>query len=253
MNFLPLAFGSPLILAGLIALPVIWWLLRMTPPRPQEETFPPLRILAQVFRREEVPSKSPWWMTLLRLLIAGLVILALASPIWNPRPLALPGNEPLAIVIDNGWASAEDWRQRVNAAEKLISDAQGANAQIYVIGTAEPANAEIGPYDGRRATERLQALEPRPIPVDRKTAMERLASALPQDMKIRLAFLSDGLASPADDKTFATFDKTGHLASVLWYDADLGRTLALTGIDNKADSLEATAVRPDGITTPRQL
>ncbi|WP_030012311.1 BatA domain-containing protein, partial [Brucella melitensis] len=103
MNFLPLAFGSPLILAGLIALPVIWWLLRMTPPRPQEETFPPLRILAQVFRREEVPSKSPWWMTLLRLLIAGLVILALASPIWNPRPLALPGNEPLAIVIDNGW------------------------------------------------------------------------------------------------------------------------------------------------------
>lgn len=37
MNFLPLAFGSPLILAGLIALPVIWWLLRMTPPRPQKK------------------------------------------------------------------------------------------------------------------------------------------------------------------------------------------------------------------------
>ncbi len=71
MNFLPLAFGSPLVLAGLIALPAIWWLLRMTPPRPQEESFPPLRILAEVFRRDEVPSKSPWWMTLLRLAIAA--------------------------------------------------------------------------------------------------------------------------------------------------------------------------------------
>ncbi len=177
MNFLPLAFGSPLILAGLIALPVIWWLLRMTPPRPQEETFAPLLLLAQVFKREEVPSKSPWWMTLLRLLIAALVILALASPVWNPRPIALSGNEPLAIVIDNGWASAEEWTQRVIAAEKLIADAEGTNTQIYVLGTAEPANAEIGPYDSNRATERLQALQPRPIPLIVKphwTASHRL-------------------------------------------------------------------------------
>lgn len=253
MNFLPLAFGSPLILAGLVALPVIWWLLRMTPPRPQEETFPPLRILAQVFKREEVPSKSPWWMTLLRLLIAALVIMALAAPIWNPRPVALTGQEPLAIVVDNGWAAAEDWQQRVNAAEKLIDDAEGSNAQIYILGTAEPANAEIGPYDGTRATERLQAMQPRPIPVDRKATMERLASALSDGVKVRLAFMNDGLASPADEETFAALDKTGHLANVLWYGANLDRTLALIGVDNKADSLEATAIRPEGVTMPRSL
>ena len=253
MSFLPLAFGSPLILTGLIALPVIWWLLRMTPPRPQEETFPPLRILAQVFKREEVPSKSPWWMTLLRLLIAALVILALASPVWNPRPVVLTGNEPLAIAIDNGWASAEDWQQRVNAAEKLISEAEGVDVPIYIAGTAEPANAEIGPYDSKRAVERLQALEPRPIPVNRKAALERLTAALPADTKIRLAFMSDGLAASNDTQTFAQLDKSGHLASVLWYDANLSRTLALTGTDNRADSLDATAIRPQGMTTPLAL
>ena len=253
MNFLPLAFGSPLILAGLIALPVIWWLLRMTPPRPQEETFPPLRILAQVFKREEVPSKSPWWMTLLRLLIAALVILALASPVWNPRPTTLSGNEPLAIVIDNGWASAEEWTQRVTAAEKLIADAEGTNTQIYVLGTAEPANAEIGPYDGNRATERLQALQPRPIPVDRKATLDRLASTVPQGEKIRLAFMNDGLAQANDKDAFIKLDQNDRLTSVLWYAADLDRVLALTGIENKADSLEAKAIRPDGITMPRTL
>ncbi|OYR13805.1 DUF4159 domain-containing protein [Brucella grignonensis] len=253
MNFLPLAFGSPLILAGLIALPVIWWLLRMTPPRPQEETFAPLLLLAQVFKREEVPSKSPWWMTLLRLLIAALVILALASPVWNPRPIALSGNEPLAIVIDNGWASAEEWTQRVIAAEKLIADAEGTNTQIYVLGTAEPANAEIGPYDSNRATERLQALQPRPIPVDRKATLDRLASTVPQGEKIRLAFMNDGLAQASDKDAFIKLDQNDRLTSVLWYVTDLDRVLALTGIENKADSLEVIAIRPDGIAMPRRL
>ena len=36
---LPLAFGAPAVLFGLVALPVIWWLLRLTPPRPQTEVF----------------------------------------------------------------------------------------------------------------------------------------------------------------------------------------------------------------------
>lgn len=253
MNFLPLAFGSPLILAGLAALPLIWWLLRMTPPRPQEEAFPPLKILAQIFKREEVPSKSPWWMTLLRLLIAALVIFALASPVWNPRALTLSGNQPLAIVLDNGWASAEEWAQRVDAAEKLISDAQAANTQIYVLGTAEPANADIGPYDGNHATERLQALQPRPIPVDRKAAMDRLASSLPQGEKIRLAFMNDGLAQATDSEAFATLNQNDQLASVLWYAANLNRVAALISIENKTDALEAKAIRPEGIAMPRTL
>ena len=47
MSWLPLSFGFPAILFGLVALPVIWWLLRLTPPRPQTEVFPPLKILAQ--------------------------------------------------------------------------------------------------------------------------------------------------------------------------------------------------------------
>src|SRR5690606_2318620 len=103
MNFLPLSFGAPMVLWGLIALPVIWWLLRLTPPRPQQETFPPLAILARIVRREETPHKSPWWLTLLRLVLAALVILALADPVVNPRERVAVSGEGLAIVLDNGW------------------------------------------------------------------------------------------------------------------------------------------------------
>ena len=31
---IPLAFGAPAILGALLALPLIWWLLKLTPPRP---------------------------------------------------------------------------------------------------------------------------------------------------------------------------------------------------------------------------
>ena len=60
MGFPAIAFGAPAVLFGLIALPVIWWLLRLTPPRPKTEPFPPFRILASVLKKEETPSKSPW-------------------------------------------------------------------------------------------------------------------------------------------------------------------------------------------------
>ncbi len=52
------AFGAPAILGALLALPLIWWLLKLTPPRPKAEVFPPLKILAGVLKREETPSKS---------------------------------------------------------------------------------------------------------------------------------------------------------------------------------------------------
>ncbi|MBN9066937.1 MAG: BatA domain-containing protein [Rhizobiales bacterium] len=109
MSWLAFSFGQPLVLFGLAALPVIWWLLRATPPRPQDEVFPPLRILARVLKREETPERSPWWLTLLRLVMAALVILALADPVINPREKLPVKASALAVVMDNGWASAPDW------------------------------------------------------------------------------------------------------------------------------------------------
>ncbi|PYE87104.1 DUF4159 domain-containing protein [Phyllobacterium leguminum] len=245
MNALPLAFGAPMLLVGLITLPVIWWLLRMTPPPPQKEVFPPLKILAHVLRQEQTPNRSPWWMTLLRLLIAALVILALAEPVWNPRPVTLSGNGPVAIIVDNGWASAEAWEQRRETAERLIADAARAGAPIYLVGTAERANAQIGPFDAAGARERLQAMEPRPIPVDRKAAFERLAPALAPTPGARIAWLSDGiLTGDAEDAT-KSLEKSG-AASLLWYRPDTANLLGLTSVENGADALVVHAIRPMG-------
>src|ERR1700737_1319305 len=70
----PLSFAEPLLLLGLFSLPVLWWLLRVMPPRPRRIEFPPTRLLFDIAPKEETPSRTPWWLTALRLLAATLVI-----------------------------------------------------------------------------------------------------------------------------------------------------------------------------------
>ncbi len=80
---LPLGFAQPLVLLGLLSLPVLWWLLRLVPPRPRRIDFPPTRLLFEIVPKEETPARTPWWLTLLRLAMATLVIVAAAGPLWN--------------------------------------------------------------------------------------------------------------------------------------------------------------------------
>ncbi|MER8958899.1 MULTISPECIES: DUF4159 domain-containing protein [unclassified Mesorhizobium] len=252
MSWLPLSFGAPMLLWGLLALPVIWWLLRLTPPRPQTEVFPPLRILARVLRREETPQQSPWWLTLLRLLMAALVVAALAEPVFNPREKLPAEGAALALVIDNDWASAADWGKRVATAERLIADANSNGVPVLIAFTAEKPNAEIGPFDAAAALDRLRAAKPRPIPTDRPAVYARVASALESLPGASVAVLADGLAAQGDEAAFNTL-LSKNAARVVWAVSDRLSLTGLTGADNQVDGFALTAIRAPGDPAPAQV
>ena len=243
MSWFPLSFGAPLVLWGLIALPVIWWLLRLTPPRPQTETFPPLKILAQVLKKEETPHQSPWWLTLLRLLMAALIVFALADPVFNPRSELPAEGRALALVIDNGWASAPDWDRRVAAAGRLIDHAEKNEMPILLAFTAEKENAQIGPFAAGEALDRLNAVEPRPIPTDRPAVYQRVADALVELPDTTVAFLTDGLAAAGDEAAFSAI-LARNPANVVWATPDRLDMVGLTAADNAMDRFVVTATRP---------
>ena len=252
MSWLPLSFGAPMVLWGLVALPVIWWLLRLTPPKPLQEVFPPLRILASVLRKEETPHQSPWWLTLLRLLMAALVVLALADPVFNPREKMQAGGAALALVVDNGWASAPDWDKRVATAERLIADAEDGGQPVVLAFTAEKPNAEIGPFGAAAARDRLRAAKPRPVPVDRPAVYARVAEALRNLPGASVAVLSDGLAAEGDEAAFT--DLFGHApARVIWAAPDRLDMAGLTAAENEVDGFVLTAIRAPGDPAPRQV
>jgi hypothetical protein len=191
-----LAFASPWLLAALGALPVIWWLLRVTPPAPRRIRFPAIALLLGLKQREETPVRTPWWLILLRTAIAALVILALAHPVLNPAPL-LAGSGPIVLVVDDGWAAAHDWSRRQQAAVALLDEAEREGRQIVLATTAPLASDQpappLAPVRAVDARAAIQALQPKPWPDDRNAALARL-KALPVGQGTATVWLSDGVA-----------------------------------------------------------
>jgi hypothetical protein len=71
MSFGPLFFAAPAALFALGALPILFWLLRATPPAPVRAIFPPLRLLLGLTTEEETRARAPLWLVILRGLIAA--------------------------------------------------------------------------------------------------------------------------------------------------------------------------------------
>src|SRR5690348_15736518 len=188
LSLLPqISFGAPLILTALLALPVLWWLLRVTPPLPRRTLFPPLRLLRGLEDEEQTPAATPWWLLLLRLLAAALLIVALADPLLGRSP-KLAGTGPLVIVVDNGWTAARNWEQRQDLIADLLHSAQGR--PVAIIPTA--GSAPTGFLNEGEAARIAKELKPQAWPGDRAEAAAALGR-LKFAAQPALYWLSDGL------------------------------------------------------------
>jgi hypothetical protein len=207
-----LAFASPWLLAGLAVLPVLWWLLRVTPPAPRRLRFPAIRLLLGLVPREETPARTPLWLILLRMLLVALAIVGLAHPLLNPSArLAIDG--PLLLVVDDGWAAAHDWPARQRLMRNLIDQAERENRRVALLDTAPRPGGEAAPAislqrasDARAAAD---ALTPLPWPTNRTAALSRL-DALALD-NANVVWLSDGLDS---QDAFAFADRLNRLGAL---------------------------------------
>ncbi len=189
----PLAFATPWALLGLASLPVIWWLLRVTPPTPKRIRFPAIRLLLELKPETETPAHTPLWLLLLRLAIAALVIFALANPLWRPAE-RLAGSGPLLILIDNGWTAASDWPRRLNLAKSLIDQAAQSNRPVAVLPTAPhhaPTSLRFG--TSSEAQNQLALLSPEPLTPDRGNALQRIAAL--DEKPAQIVWISNGLES----------------------------------------------------------
>src|SRR4029079_2235380 len=192
-----IGFMQPWILAALVALPAIWWLLRMTPPSPQVVVFPPTRLLKDLESSEETPAHSPWWLTALRMLLAAVIILALARPVLNPDRQTFTGGGPLLLVVDNGWASATHWPERRETIEAAIergrTDGSTAEAVRHRTGSTvvraptargQPVSDPLSPDQAR---ERVGGLAPEPYTPDRAALVATLDKQLAGKTRSRRA------------------------------------------------------------------
>ncbi|MCW6508133.1 DUF4159 domain-containing protein [Lichenifustis flavocetrariae] len=238
---LPLAFAVPAVLGALALLPVLYLLLRVTPPRPQSIPFPPLRLILDQRPRQETPSRTPLWLLLLRLAVAAAIILAMAGPIWNPPAALRNGVGPLVILLDDGFAAAPTWARRIAAAGERAAAAERDGRPTAVVPMSEGARA-VQPGSASQTIERLRALRPQPFEPDRMQAIPVIEHLLATSPDADLVWIADGLEN-GHARNFAerlAALTTKHPASVL----SSGSTPdALAGSDNRPDALDIRLVR----------
>ncbi len=189
-------FAQPWVLAALILLPVLWWLLRATPPAPRAQTFPAIRLLAGLRPKEETPSRTPWWLLALRLAACALVITGLAQPVLTGAGLAVGGAGPALLVIDDGWSAGADFTQRMEAANAILDRLARAGRQVSLLTTAPGADGRQPPPGAAMPAtllrQTLDALRAKPWPSDRAKAASLVTGTGP------VFYLSDAVAEPGD-------------------------------------------------------
>src|SRR6185312_2440340 len=170
MTLGPIAFLSPWLLAGLLALPVIWWLLRTIPPRPRRIEFPPTRILVGIENREK----------------------------------ELSGTGPVVLVVDNGWAAAAQWSARSYMIERLIAEAEGQSRLLLIAPTANATksiNLKVEAPAAARST--AAAIQPQPFSPDRMATAQAITNVLGGAGEASVVWLAHGVDHDGSAREFA--------------------------------------------------
>jgi len=214
-----LGFTAPAILTALIALPVLWWLLRAVPPAPVRRRFPGIALLLGLQERDPESQRTPWWLLALRITALAALILALAGPVLNPRQTG-PGSGPLLVVMDASWASAPEWPRRIERAHQALAEARrtGRPAAVALL-TAPPTDA-LAFRGAEYWQERLPSFAPQPFAPH--PGLPDWVETLPA--QVDTLWLSDGLAHEGRDALHAVLAARGPVSVF----EPAGSVLALT-------------------------
>jgi hypothetical protein len=241
----PLTFAEPLLLLGLLGLPLLWWLLRVMPPRPRRIEFPPTRLLFDIAPKEETPSRTPWWLTALRLLAAALLILAAAGPIWNPRTGIAGSHAPLMILLDDGWSAASSWDVRIKAADELIANADNDRRGVALVPLSEPTR-DITIMPGGAARVALRQLTPKPYSIERVETLPTIGRFLKAAGDCEIAWLSDGVDTGRGAEFLEGLGKTIGDRALTIFEGGAPSALALAAAENAAAKMTVKVLRTGG-------
>src|SRR6202046_5177868 len=242
---LPLSCAEQMLLLGLLSLPVLWWLLRVIPPRPRRIEFPPTRLLFDIAPKEETPSRTPWWLTALRLAAATLVILAAGGAIWNPHTGIAGSSTPLVILLDDGWSAAASWDTRIKAADELIANADSNRRGVALVPLSDPAR-DITIMPAGTARVALRQLTPKPYSIERVETLPAIGRFLKATGDCEIAWLSDGVDTGRGTEFLEGLGKTIGDRTLTIFEGGNPSALALAAAENAAAKMTVKVVRTAG-------
>ncbi|MBV7395126.1 DUF4159 domain-containing protein [Mameliella sediminis] len=203
-----IGFTTPWLFLGLLALPILWIILRAVPPAPIRRMFPGVVLLLGLKDEEQVTDRTPWWLLLLRMLAVAAVIVGLAGPVLNPETDAeAKGDGPLLVVMDASWASAADWRGRMIALDGLLAEAGRDSRPVAIMRLTDPQQVQFLSADVLRT--RLSGVLPEPWQPGPEN-ITRAIELLPVD-GFDTYWMSDALAREGRDDLLTALEAKGRV------------------------------------------
>jgi hypothetical protein len=239
---IPIGFAQPLVLLGLLSLPVLWWLLRLIPPRPRKLNFPPARLLFDIAPKEETPARTPWWLTALRLGLTALVIIAAAGPLWNPPVATSSGAKALVLLIDDGWSAAASWEARSRTGEDILARAENDSRAVTLLPMSESGRSTLMQTPAA-ARVQLRQLKPKPHTVDRMEALPAIARVIAAAPDAEWVWLSDGVEIDRGAEFMTALAKTIDGKPLTIVEGGTPSAHALAAADNAAGGLSVKVLR----------
>lgn len=193
-----IVFLSPLMFLALLALPILWWLLRFMPPKPRMLEFPGFFLLKDIKPKTNTSDYTLWWILLFRALMLFCFIAAFAEPVLNPSANSvMPLRGDVLMVVDNSWASAANWQKRKTSIGNFIKRAERANLKVALIASANEGKSELFlPVPAANAYQALENLKPQPWNSDYKEVQDKIARAMDKNYFGKIIFFSSGLTVP---------------------------------------------------------
>jgi hypothetical protein len=200
-----IGFTAPWLLLGLIALPILWLLLRAVPPAPIRRRFPGVALLLGLKDDENESDKTPWWLLLLRSLAVAALIVGFSGPVLNPQ-VERAGSGPLLVVIDGTWADARDWPRRMERLDDLLAEASRAGRTAAVVTLTDLPAAAPSFQAAETVRQGLPSIAPAPWVPD---ADKVVAWAASLDVDAEVFWMSDGLDHPWRNDLLSGFEDLG--------------------------------------------
>ncbi len=238
-----IGFSAPWLLLGLIALPILWLILRAVPPAPIRRRFPGVALLLGLKDDETVSDRTPWWLLLLRMLAVAAIILGLAGPVLNPSQ-DRAGTGPLLIVLDGSWAGATRWREKVDLMTAELSEAGRAGRTVAIMRLTAPESPVFQSADVW--STRLAGVLPapwQPGPALVAQAIDALG-----DNRFETYWISDGLEYEGRDAMLSALEARGSVQVF----QNASAVLALTPATFEDGAVQLTA-RRSGASDTREI
>ncbi len=202
----PLGFTAPWLLAALVALPLLWLILRAVPPAPVRRLFPAVTLLLGLRDDDSITERTPWWLLVLRMLAVAAMIIGLAGPVLNPDGKSAGAEKgALLIALDASWASARDWPETQELLDDMLAEAGRQSRPVAVIRLSDPEPPLFQTAEAWR--NRLSGIEPLAWSGQPEQAESAIAKLGDQPFETR--WFSDGLAQEGRAALLAAFEARG--------------------------------------------